>query len=113
MRTPTTVILSLAVAAAAVLASPSASADSSASGSGPAGSLSPDSAVDGTDVSSHRHNVAPVSDWIQARSAGTDFAYVKATEGTDYVNPNWLGDINLARLAGIRGGNYHLSLIHI
>ncbi|HAJ51446.1 MAG TPA: glycoside hydrolase [Corynebacterium variabile] len=109
MRTPTTVILSLAVAAAAVLAAPSASADSSASGSGPAGSLSPDSAVDGIDVSSHQHNVAPVSDWIQARSAGTDFAYVKATEGTDYVNPNWLGDINLARLTGIRGGNYHFA----
>lgn len=69
VRAPTTVILSLAVAAAAVLTAPSASADSSASGSGPAGSLSPDSVVDGIDVSNHRHNVAPVSDWIQARSA--------------------------------------------
>lgn len=39
----------------------------------------------------------------------TDFAYVKATEGTDYVNPNWLGDINPARLTGIRGGNYHFA----
>jgi lysozyme len=105
------------VAAAAVLTAPPASADSSlpsstdgsASGSGAAGSLSPDSIVDGIDVSSHQHNVAPVSDWVQARSAGTDFAYVKATEGTEYVNPNWFGDINLARLTGIRGGNYHFA----
>jgi lysozyme len=101
MRTVSTVLSALSIATAAVLTVPTASAVGSLDG--------PADSVDGIDVSSHQHNNSPISDWGAARGAGTDFVYVKATEGTDYVNPNWIGDVNLARVTGIRGGSYHFA----
>lgn len=103
--------LSLATAAALTAATlPVAGAVGSAGSDGVTGSLGgPAGTVDGIDVSSHQHNESPVSDWVAARGAGTGFVYVKATEGTDYVNPNWIGDVNLARTTGIRGGSYHYA----
>ncbi|HCT14973.1 glycoside hydrolase family 25 protein [Corynebacterium nuruki] len=99
-------VLSLATAACLTAATlPAAAAEDSAGSLGGGGG----GTVAGIDVSSHQHNESPVSDWIAARGAGTGFVYVKATEGTDYVNPNWIGDVNLARTTGIRGGSYHYA----
>src|SRR5690349_18644463 len=55
-------------------------------------------AVDGPDVSSYQHpnpskkhpHGQPIH-WHKVRKAGKDFAIVKATEGTSYVNPDFNG----------------------
>jgi lysozyme len=57
----------------------------------------------GIDVSSHQGAV----DWERVAGDGIDFAYVKATEGGDFVDErfeaNWAG----ARAAGLERGAYH------
>jgi lysozyme len=59
--------------------------------------------VQGIDVSQWQGDI----DWRQVRAAGIDFAYIKATEGGDHLDPkfheNWAG----ARRAGIPRGAYH------
>ena len=63
----------------------------------------PRCAIRGLDVSRHQ---GPI-DWPAVADAGARFAWIKATEGGDYLDPafrrNWL----LARAAGIRRGAYH------
>ena len=60
--------------------------------------------IAGVDVSSHQRPSA--CDWSRARAAGLDFAYVKLTEGTDYLDP--AAEQHLERLGvggpGGRGG---------
>jgi lysozyme len=57
----------------------------------------------GIDVSSHQGSIA----WGKVAADGMSFAYVKATEGADFVDPyffrNWLG----AAKAGMDRGAYH------
>jgi lysozyme len=57
----------------------------------------------GIDVSAHQGAI----DWAQVRGDGYGFAYVKATEGTGFTDPqlnaNWRG----AREAGLARGAYH------
>ena len=59
--------------------------------------------IHGIDVSRYQGRI----DWAAVRDAGTQFAFVKATEGGDYVDPmfaeNWRG----ARRAGVPRGAYH------
>ena len=59
--------------------------------------------VPGIDVSRYQG----VIDWKAVRAAGIRFAYIKATESTDYLDPtfnaNWAG----AKAAGIVRGAYH------
>jgi lysozyme len=59
--------------------------------------------VHGIDISRWQGTI----DWAQARAAGTRFAFIKATEGGDHIDPrfreNWAG----ARAAGIPTGAYH------
>lgn len=59
--------------------------------------------VQGIDVSQWQGDI----DWRQVRAAGIHFAYIKATEGGDYLDPkfheNWAG----AKRAGIPRGAYH------
>ena len=53
---------------------------------------------DGPDVSSYQHphptsahpHGQPIN-WVAVKNAGKDFAIVKATEGTGYVNPYFAG----------------------
>jgi lysozyme len=56
----------------------------------------------GVDVSSHRGRI----DWTKVAADSIDFAYVKATEGGDFVDPafadNWAG----AAAAGVQRGAY-------
>lgn len=59
--------------------------------------------IQGIDVSKWQGNI----DWAAVRAAGTRFAFIKATEGGDYIDPmfhaNWQG----ARAAGVQRSAYH------
>lgn len=59
--------------------------------------------VHGTDAARYQTGV----DWRLARANGVNFAFLKATEGGDLIDPafrtNWLA----ARAAGVRVGAYH------
>ncbi|WP_091910262.1 GH25 family lysozyme [Mesorhizobium sp. YR577] len=60
-------------------------------------------AVHGVDVSRWQGEI----DWQRLRSQGANFAYIKATDGGDHLDPmfrkNWRG----AQEAGLRRGAYH------
>jgi lysozyme len=60
--------------------------------------------VQGIDVSNWQGDI----DWNKVRAAGTQFAFIKATEGGDYLDAkfrqNWYG----AKRAGIPRGAYHM-----
>ncbi len=60
-------------------------------------------AVHGVDVSRWQGDI----DWAKLRSQGANFAYIKATDGGDHIDPmfreNWRG----AAAAGLRRGAYH------
>lgn len=60
----------------------------------------------GMDVSSHQGNVA----WSTAFANGARFAYVKATEGTTYQNPNFAQQYNGSFNIGMIRGAYHFAL---
>lgn len=46
-------------------------------------------------------------DWAQARANGASFAFLKATEGGDIVDPAFAGNWRAARAAGVPIGAYH------
>jgi GH25 family lysozyme M1 (1,4-beta-N-acetylmuramidase) len=75
---------------------------------GPAG-VNPAAAqpvVLGLDVSSYQ----PVVNWSTVASAGAQFAYIKATEGTDIVNADFASQYDGAYQAGLIRGTYHFAL---
>jgi len=59
--------------------------------------------VHGVDVSRWQGEI----DWVKLRSQGANFAYIKATDGGDHIDPmfreNWRG----AHAAGLKRGAYH------
>lgn len=55
--------------------------------------------IKGLDVSSYQGDNYPVD--------GLDFAFVKATEGTHYTNPDFVAQTHRARKAGMLVGHYH------
>jgi lysozyme len=57
----------------------------------------------GVDVSAHQGLV----DWTALARAHVRFAYVKATEGSDYVDPRFLDNWRSAANAGLYRGAYH------
>ncbi len=57
----------------------------------------------GIDVSSHQVSI----NWQLVAGDGVAFTYIKATEGTNYVNPFFLSDWTSARQNGVRTGAYH------
>ncbi len=61
------------------------------------------------DISSYQHpNDSPI-DWCAVAGHGIRAVMIKATEGTDYINP-WLGrDAHGARSAGLHVGYYHFA----
>ncbi|MFJ9927990.1 GH25 family lysozyme [Streptomyces misionensis] len=77
-------------------AASSAMTASAAVGTGPAG----------LDVSHYQTNV----DWTSVKNNGAAFAYVKATEGTDYTDPSFSQQYNGAYNAGLIRGAYHFAL---
>ena len=59
-------------------------------------------AVKGIDVASYQGNM----NWAAAAQQGIKFAYVKATEGTTYVNPYFNSQYNGAKAVGMYAGAY-------
>ncbi|MDO5032867.1 glycoside hydrolase family 25 protein [Corynebacterium sp.] len=69
----------------------------------------PSTAPSGIDVSSNNHASLRGIDWNAVKSDGQSYAFVKATEGTGYVNEKFVGDANAARVAGLKVGAYHYA----
>ena len=57
----------------------------------------------GIDISAYQSNV----DFSEVVAAGIEVAYIKATEGTNYVNPDLQSQYQGAKAAGIKVGFYH------
>ena len=61
--------------------------------------------VNGIDVSGHDHESGKTINWSSVADSN-EFAYVKATEGTSYVNPNYSSDMSAGKSAGMYMGAY-------
>lgn len=59
--------------------------------------------VRGIDVSHHQGSI----DWTRVAASGTAFAYIKASEGADFVDSEFVTNWRGARAAGIPRGAYH------
>lgn len=59
--------------------------------------------IHGIDISRWQNEI----DWPAARAAGTKFAFIKATEGGDHLDPNFNRNWRGAKAAGIPRGAYH------
>jgi len=59
--------------------------------------------IQGIDISRYQGRV----DFAAAAAAGTKFVFIKATEGADYVDPNFSANWAAARAAGMPRGAYH------
>jgi lysozyme len=57
----------------------------------------------GVDVSAHQGTI----DWQQVAASGIDFAYIKATEGGDWVDDHFRDNWKGAGAAGLKRGAYH------
>ena len=74
----------------------------------PADAASPSTyAVKGVDTSHHNHSGGNPIDWNRVRSSGQDFAFVKATEGSDWQDPWFSRDLGGARQAVLPHSPYH------
>lgn len=66
--------------------------------------LTPDRySVHGIDAARYQGRI----DWPQARASGVSFAWLKATEGGDRVDPGYAANAEPARQAGMPVGAYH------
>lgn len=59
--------------------------------------------VHGVDVSRWQGNI----DWAKLRSQGANFAFIKATDGGDHIDPMFRKNWDGAAAAGIKRGAYH------
>ena len=59
--------------------------------------------VQGLDVARYQGHI----DFKKARAGGTHFVFIKATEGRDYIDPNFYENWRRARDAGVARGAYH------
>lgn len=59
--------------------------------------------IHGIDVARFQGDI----DWPAAKAAGVTFAYIKATEGGDLLDPMFETNWRAARRAGVRRGAYH------
>src|SRR5699024_636340 len=59
--------------------------------------------VMGIDVSSHQRDI----DWQQVAADGYSFAYLKATEGSNFTDDRFQENWDVAKAAGITPGAYH------
>jgi GH25 family lysozyme M1 (1,4-beta-N-acetylmuramidase) len=66
--------------------------------------------VKGIDVSSHQHTDGDAINWAKVAAAGYKFAFIKATEGSYYVNPFYASDAAAARAAGLVIAPYHFAV---
>ncbi len=59
--------------------------------------------IHGIDVARYQGDI----DWRQVGAAGVSFAWIKATEGGDHLDPEFKSNWRAARRAGLRRGAYH------
>ena len=59
--------------------------------------------ITGIDVSRH----SGIIDWNKIKRQRIDFVYIKATEGEDYVDPNYQMNVNGAHNFNLNVGEYH------
>ncbi|HYN37450.1 MAG TPA: GH25 family lysozyme [Actinomycetota bacterium] len=57
----------------------------------------------GVDVSAHQGSI----DWRRVADDGIEFAYIKATDGGDFVDERFTANWTAAGLAGVERGAYH------
>lgn len=60
----------------------------------------------GPDVSSYQHPGGAAIDWSEVARDGARFVFIKATQGTGYVNPYFTADWSGAQAAGLVRGAY-------
>lgn len=60
----------------------------------------------GIDVSRYQGTI----DWLKVKSQGVAFAFIKATEGADYVDPTCVPNVKNAKIQNILTGIYHFYL---
>ena len=69
-----------------------------------------DAPVVGPDVSSHNHAKGGTLSWATVQAAGgASFAFVKATEGGNYLNPSFASDFASLHNRGMIRGAYHYA----
>jgi lysozyme len=74
-----------------------------------AASIFPSGTGRGIDIASYQHpNGAPI-DWNAVKGAGSDYVFVKATEGVTYKNPYFRQDWTGSYAAGLARGAYHYA----
>jgi lysozyme len=61
--------------------------------------------IKGIDVSHWQGNI----DWKKVADDGVKFAFIKATEGTSFIDNKFLANVNCANAAGIKTGAYHFA----
>jgi lysozyme len=66
-------------------------------------------AITGPDVSSWQHPNGSSINWNLVKAAGHSFAFVKATEATNYTNPYFAADWAAIATAGMDRGPYHFA----
>ena len=59
--------------------------------------------VHGIDVSHHQGQI----DWHAVATDGVSFAYIKSTEGGDFVDPRFAQNWRASKAAGVKRGGYH------
>ncbi|MFV0470230.1 MAG: glycoside hydrolase family 25 protein [Dysgonomonas sp.] len=62
--------------------------------------------VRGIDLSHHN----PIIDWNAAVAQNITFAYIKATEGSDHEDRNYVYNYDQAKRSGVRVGSYHFYI---
>jgi len=65
--------------------------------------------ITGPDVASYQHPGGASIDWSQVKNSGRNFAFVKATEGTGYVNPYFGAEWAAIQANGMVRGGYHYA----
>jgi lysozyme len=63
--------------------------------------------VPGIDVSRWQGNI----NWTSVKNSGVEFAFVKATEGVDFVDSKFHANMQGARAAGVMVGPYHFCRV--
>lgn len=64
-------------------------------------------AVHGVDVSRWQGDI----NWVRLRTQGANFAYIKATDSGDHLDPMFRKNWREAKAAGVKRGAYHFLLV--
>jgi len=88
-------ILAATLAGATTISTPAATADTSW--------------VPGIDVASWQHPNGAAIDWSAVAGSGQRYAWVKATDGTNYTNPYYAADVSATIRVGMYRGGYHYA----